>query len=180
MRFQPIETQRLNIRHFKPEDWEAVHTYTGDAAVMTWVEEGQMSELQTKHFVAANIGDEAIAFPVFLKSEDRLIGHLSFHPWFGHLTYEIGWVFHPAYHGKGYATEAAKALVRYCFGDLRGHRLIATCQPENTASYRVMEKIGMRREAHFRKGLHRGSDVWWDEYFYAILDEEWIPDKEDR
>jgi len=54
------------------------------------------------------------------------------------------------------------------------HRIIATCQPQNVASWRVMEKLGMRREAHFRKCLRRPENQWWDEYFYALLDEEWF------
>ena len=58
------------------------------------------------------------------------------------------------------------------FETLGLHRVIATCQPENTASWRVMEKLGMRREAHFRKGHYRGA-TWWDEYFYALLAKEW-------
>lgn len=175
MRIQPLETQRLIIRHFELQDWEAVHAYTGDATVMNFVEEGQMSEAQSKQFVEKNSSDQAEAFPVLLKAQNRLIGHMIFHPWFGHLTYEIGWVFHPNYHGNGYATEAAKALLRYYFENLQGHRVIATCQPENPASYRVMEKIGMKREGHFRKCIYRGENMWWDEYFYAILDEEWMP-----
>ena len=174
MLIQPIETQRLIIRQFELQDWEAVRSYTGDATVMTYIEEGQMSEAQTKQFVEKNSSDQGEAFPVLLKSQNQLIGHMIFHPWFGHLTYEIGWVFHPIYQGKGYATEAAKTLLRYCFENLQAHRIIATCQPENPASYRVMEKIGMNREGHFRKCIYRGQNIWWDEYFYAILDEEWI------
>jgi ribosomal-protein-alanine N-acetyltransferase len=174
MLIQPIETQRLIIRQFDLQDWEAVHSYTGDATVMTYIEEGQMSETQTKQYVEKNSSDQAEAFPVLLKSQNQLIGHMIFHPWFVHLTYEIGWVFHPIYQGKGYATEAAKALLRYCFENLHAHRIIATCQPENPASYRVMEKIGMNREGHFRKCNYRGKNIRWDEYFYAILDEEWI------
>jgi len=174
MLIQPIETQRLIIRQFELQDWGTVHSYTGDATVMTYIEEGQMSETQTKQFVEKNSSNQAEAFPVLLKSQDQLIGHMIFHPWFGPLTYEIGWVFHPIYQGKGYATEAAKALLRYCFENLQAHRIIATCQPENPASYRVMEKIGMNREGHFRKCNYRGKNIWWDEYFYAILDEEWI------
>lgn len=174
MLIQPIETERLIIRQFELQDWEAVHSYTGDATVMTYIDEGQMSETQTKQFVEKNSSDQAEAFPVLLKSQNKLIGHMVFHPWFGHLTYEIGWVFHLNHQGKGYATEAAKALVRYCFESLHSHRIIATCQPENPASYRVMEKIGMNREGHFRKCNYRGKNVWWDEYFYAILEEEWI------
>jgi len=52
------------------------------------------------------------------------------------------------------------------------HRIIATCQPENTSSYRVMEKIGMRREGYFKKCIPTEKE-WWDEYYYAILKEEW-------
>ncbi len=174
MLIQRIETQRLIIRQFELQDWEVVHSYTGDATVMTYIEDGQMSAMQTRQFVEKHSGEQAEAFPVLLKSQSRLIGHMIFHPWFGHLTYEIGWVFHPSYQGKGYATEAAKALLQYCFENLQAHRVIATCQPENPASYRVMEKIGMKREGHFRKCHHRGKNIWWDEYFYAVLDEEWI------
>ena len=108
-----------------------------------------------------------------LKETGQLIGHMVFHPWFAPRTYEIGWVFHPGWHGRGYATEAARALLDYGFRELGLHRIIATCQPENPASYRVMEKIGMRREGHFRKCIYRGGETWWDEYFYAILAEEW-------
>ncbi len=174
MLLPPIETQNLIIRQFELQDWQAVHSYTRDAIVMTYMEEGQMSETQTRQFVEKNSSDQAEAFPVLLKSQNQLIGHMVFHLWFAPQTYEIGWVFHPEHQGKGYATEAAKALLQYCFQNLKAHRVIATCQPENPASYRVMEKIGMKREGHFRKCIYRDNNVWWDEYFYAILEEEWI------
>ena len=64
-------------------------------------------------------------------------------------------------------------MLDYAFEVRDAHRVIATCQPDNVASYRVMETIGMRREAHFRQCIHRGGDEWWDEYFYAILASEW-------
>ena len=60
----------------------------------------------------------------------------------------------------------------FAFGALRCHRVVATCQPENVASWRVMEKLGMRREAHFRQGLYQATGEWWDEYFYALLADE--------
>ena len=114
------------------------------------------------------------ALALVLKAEGRLIGHLLFNPWFAPRTYEIGWVLNRRYHGSGYAMEAAVALLRYGFETLRLHRVIATCQPENVASWRVMEKLGMRREAHFRKCIARGEATWWDEFVYAILAEEWF------
>lgn len=169
-----LESKRLMLRYFTPQDWQAVHAYTSDAAVMTYIPGGHMTAEQTKAFVAENGDQEARAFPLILKSESRLIGHLNFHPWFAPRTYEVGWVIHPAYHGRGYATEAAHELLRYGFEGLDCHRIIATCQPENIASWRVMEKLDMRREGHFQKCIDRGNGVWWDEYFYAILQEEWV------
>jgi [ribosomal protein S5]-alanine N-acetyltransferase len=169
----PIETQRLVIREFAAEDWPAVYAYTADPAVMAYIPEGVMTAEQTQAFIAIHRGSEASAWPVILKEEGRLIGHMVYHPWFAPRTYEIGWVFHSGYHGRGYATEAALALLQYGFRELGLHRIIATCQPENPASYRVMEKIGLRREGHFRKCIYRGGETWWDEYFYAILEEEW-------
>lgn len=169
----PIETERLVIREFETADWPAVFAYTSDPAVMAYIPEGVMTAEQTQVFVALHQGSEAMMWPVVLKERGQLIGHMVFHPWFAPRTYEIGWVFHSGWHGRGYATEAASALLDYGFRELGLHRVIATCQPENPASYRVMEKMGMRREGHFRKCIYRPDGSWWDEYFYAILEEEW-------
>ena len=169
-----IETQRLRIRSFQPNDWQAVYDYTSDPAVMMYIPEGPFTPEQAKAFVAENMGEQARAATVLLKTGDMLVGHMVFHPWFAPRTYEIGWVFNGAYHGHGYATEAAMALLQYGFERLHLHRIIATSQPENVASWRVMEKLGMRREAHFRKCIRRPDNGWLDEYFYALLEEEWF------
>ncbi|MFC4403794.1 GNAT family N-acetyltransferase [Gracilibacillus xinjiangensis] len=172
-----IITERLIIREFQPEDWKAVLEYTSDNNVMRYIPEGVFSEQQAKDFVSKNVGESAEKYPVLLKKENVLIGHIDFHQWPGEGTYEIGWVFHPAHHHKGFATEAARAILMYGFEKLDIHRIIATCQPQNTASYHVMEKIGMRREGHFKKCIpahfKKGNSEWWDEYFYTILEEEW-------
>jgi len=86
---------------------------------------------------------------------------------------ELGWVIDPAHAGRGYATEAAAALLRICFEDLGLRRVIAQCFADNVASWRLMEKLGMRRETHtVRESLHR-SGAWLDGYAYAMLAEEW-------
>jgi RimJ/RimL family protein N-acetyltransferase len=172
--FTPIETDRLRLRAFVPDDWPAVHAYAADPATMTYIPEGPMSEEQAKAFVAEHAGDEARAIALTLRADDRPIGHLVWHPWFAHRTNEIGWVLNERYRGQGYATEGATALLRHGFETLGLHRIIATCQPENVPSWRVMEKLGMRREAHFRQCIYRDDSTWWDEYFYAILAEEWF------
>jgi [ribosomal protein S5]-alanine N-acetyltransferase len=167
-----IETERLKIRKFEFNDWKAIFEYTSNPDVMKYIPEGVFTEADAKDFVKKNIGEKAEKFPVLLKEDLTLIGHIVFHRYFGEHTYEIGWVFHPSYYNHGFASEAAKAVLKYAFEELKLHRIIATCQPENIGSYRVMEKIGMRREGYFKKCIPDG-DGWWDEYYYAILEEEW-------
>jgi RimJ/RimL family protein N-acetyltransferase len=174
MPIDPIDTPRLHLRSFQRNDWPAVYDYTSDPAVMVYIPDGPFTSDQAQAFVADNMGEHARAVAVLLKTADRLMGHMVFHPWFAPQTYEIGWVFDRASHGQGYATEAAGALLHYGFEVWHLHRIIATCQPENVASCRVMEKLGMRREAHFRKCIRRPENQWWDEYFYALLAEEWF------
>jgi RimJ/RimL family protein N-acetyltransferase len=82
-------------------------------------------------------------------------------------------VFDPAFGGKGYATEAVRALIDLCFGPLRLRRLHADCFAANEPSWRLMERIGMRREQHtVRESLHRAKG-WLDGLSYALLAEEW-------
>jgi RimJ/RimL family protein N-acetyltransferase len=173
MRFPNLRTSRLEIRQFEPADWRSVYAYAADPVVMTYIPDGAFTEAQAQAFAIRHSDDQAEACAVVRSADQQIIGHLVFHPWFAPQTYEIGWVFNPAYHRQGYATEAAAALLAYGFAELELHRIIATCQPENPASYGVMEKIGMRREGWFRKCLYQNDGRWWDELFYAILEEEW-------
>jgi RimJ/RimL family protein N-acetyltransferase len=88
---------------------------------------------------------------------------------------ELGWVLDPAHTGHGYATEAVRELLRHCFEDLGVRRVTAECFLDNDTSWRLMERVGMRRELHaVRDSLHR-SGRWLDGVGYAILDEEWSP-----
>lgn len=86
---------------------------------------------------------------------------------------ELGWVLHPAHTGNGYATEAVRELLRHCFVALGIHRVTAGCFTTNDTSWRLMDRVGMRREAHTRRdALHR-SGRWLDSYTYAVLADEW-------
>jgi RimJ/RimL family protein N-acetyltransferase len=86
---------------------------------------------------------------------------------------ELGWVLDPAHSGLGYATEAVRALLRHCFTDLGVRRVVASCFLDNGASWRLMERVGMRRESHaVRESLHR-SGRWLDTVAYAVLADEW-------
>ena len=89
-------------------------------------------------------------------------------------TWEIGYIFNPNYHNQGYATEACQAVINYAFTQLNAHRIVANCSPENPASWRVLEKCGLTREATRRKNAffrtdYNGEPIWLDSFEYAIL-----------
>ncbi|WP_311244051.1 GNAT family protein [Microbacterium sp. WCS2018Hpa-23] len=86
---------------------------------------------------------------------------------------ELGWVLDPGYTGRGYATEAIRAVIGVCFGPLGLRRVHAGCFADNEPSWRLMERLGMRREEFSRKtALHRSGE-WLDGMNYGILAEEW-------
>ena len=86
---------------------------------------------------------------------------------------EIGYMLDPAYAGHGYATEAVQEVLRICFEELGLRRVIAQCFADNVASWRLMERLGMRREQHTKQdSLHRNGE-WLDGMMYAILADEW-------
>jgi RimJ/RimL family protein N-acetyltransferase len=93
---------------------------------------------------------------------------------------DLGWVLHPDHAGHGYATEAVRELLRLCFAELGLRRVTANCFADNTASMRLMERIGMRRELHaVRESLHRSGE-WLDTMGYALLAEEWAAEAPQR
>ncbi len=88
---------------------------------------------------------------------------------------ELGWSIDPEYGGRGYATEAVVEVVRICFEELGLRRLTANTFADNEPSWRLMERLGMRRELHaVRESLHRSGE-WLDGYGYALLADEWKP-----
>jgi RimJ/RimL family protein N-acetyltransferase len=84
----------------------------------------------------------------------------------------IGWMLGGQYQRQGLATEAARALVDFGFNSMGLHRIFARTGKANARSWRLMERLGMRREAHFRQS-HKVGDEWDDEFLYAILAHEW-------
>ena len=165
-------TNRLTIRLMIDDDKSSVHEYLKDEETMRFFVEGVYSLEKVQEVIDKNKKGKD-KFSVLLKETNELIGHLSFHPWGMKDTYEIGWVFNKKFYNKGYATEASKAMLNHAFTSLKAHRVIATCQPENIASFRIMEKLNMRLEATSLKCIFYKDDIWWDELFYAILDEEY-------
>ncbi|HDV5461174.1 TPA: GNAT family N-acetyltransferase [Vibrio cholerae] len=160
-----IETRNLIIRPFLLSDVDDVLAYMSDPEATYYLAEGSLSVEAVNAFVA----ETKQAFAIYHKQYDRLVGHIEFYPWFGDHTYEIGWIINPDYQKQGIAFEAATNVLQYGFEKLGVHRVVATAQPENPPSYRLMEKLGMVREGHFRECIPKEGGVWWDEYFYSML-----------
>ena len=101
-----------------------------------------------------------------------LIGDIGIHFLEDDAQAEIGYTISPDYQGQGYGTEAVSAVISYLFTGLRKHRIIASVDPRNTRSVKLLDRLGMRREAHFVKSIVIDGK-WCDDCVYAVLREEW-------
>jgi RimJ/RimL family protein N-acetyltransferase len=178
----PVRTERLTLRKATPEDLRAVYEIRSLPEVGQW-----MPDLPTSYDAwAVNQGrNSGLDRMVLVLLHDVVIGHLYLHvedAW-GQAEVreqaksaqaEVGWAFDPAHQGQGYATEAVRELLRVCFEDLGVRRVVALAFADNAPSLRVMEKVGMRREAVMvRESLHRELG-WIDGVSYGLLADEWL------
>jgi RimJ/RimL family protein N-acetyltransferase len=175
----PITTERLSLRPAETRDAPATFAYRSQPEVAQWL----TNFPQDPEAWEAGFGDRVSA-TLIVEQDGVVIGDLYLHvqdPWSqaevrdqaaGTMA-EIGYVLDPAYAGRGYATEACREELRICFEDLGVRRVIAQCFADNEASWRLMERLGMRREQHTKKdSLHRNGE-WLDGMMYALLEEEW-------
>ncbi len=177
----PVRTERLVLRPARPADADAVFQYRRLEPVAHWITELPADE---DAFRTRFEEPGRLATSLVVELDGQVIGDLMVKTEDGwaqaevadtarNVHAELGWVFHPAQHGHGYATEAVRALLRICFTGLRLRRVTALCFADNEPSWRLMERLGMRREAHnVRDTLHRSGE-WLDGYGYALLAEEW-------
>jgi len=176
----PILTPRLRLRPFTRGDVDAVFAYRRREDVARYLFDSPMSYETVTEAVQQRISQSAVeqeedklVLAVDLRETGELIGEVSL-IWRSEIARqgELGYIFNPLFHGSGYATEAGEALLRIGFEGLGLHRIMARCDARNTASWRVMERLGMRREAHFREHA-RFKGEWDEEFVYAILESEW-------
>lgn len=160
------------------EDAAAVLVYKSRADVTRFVPHGPLTleQLIERHAKArTTIDDEGQALSLLLHRRDtgELVGDVVlFYKTTDHRGGEIGYVLDPAHEGHGYATEAALELLRLAFEELALHRVVARIDARNDASGRVLERIGMRREAYLVSNeIIQGE--WTDEIDFAILEDEW-------
>jgi RimJ/RimL family protein N-acetyltransferase len=175
-----LETERLILRKFSCDDWKDLYEYLSQETVVKYEPYYIYSEEACKQ-EAINRSHQDAFWAVCLKENNKLIGNIYFQQQEPKefLTWEIGYVFNPKYYGKGYAAESSREVMNYGFLQLNARRIIAMCNPENTASWKLLERLNMRKEGHFRKNIffkydEKRNPIWNDTYEYAVLADEWF------
>ena len=174
-----LESERLILRAFKPEDEGDLHEYLSREEVVRFEPYGVHNEAESKAEALRRSTDPAF-WAVCLKDSGKLIGNLYFQQQqpqeFG--TWELGYVFNNEFQGCGYAAEACRRLLEYGFTVLQIRRVTAHCSSDNSPSWRLLERLGLRREGHLLQNVYFKSDeqglpIWYDSYAYALLESEW-------
>ncbi|HEV3369143.1 MAG TPA: GNAT family protein [Acidimicrobiales bacterium] len=177
---EPIVTERLILRPFEERDLDDLFEIESRPDVTRFLyweprTRDEVVEALASRIVStelANDGDK-LNFAVTRRPDGPVIGDLTLirhRANDGHV--EIGYVFHPDAHGQGLATEAARALMDLAFDHLDAHRVSAALDARNAPSAALLERLGLRREAHLvRNEWVKGE--WTDELIYAVLAEEW-------
>lgn len=176
----PIITDRLILRPFTEDDLDAMHAYHSLPEVVRYLyweprDRAACAEALKRRISTPALEKEGdvLVLAVLLRDTGDLVGDVNL-GWLSeeHAQGEFGFIFNPAFHGRGYAREAAVEMLRLGFEGLGLHRIIGRCDGRNDASANLMAKLGMRREAHFvQNEVVKGE--WTDEIVYAMLGEEW-------
>lgn len=175
-----LETQRLVIRPFSPEDSEDLYEYLSDPQVVFYEPYEAYSKEDCEEEALRRSTDSAF-LAVCLKDNNKLIGNVYFSKQ-DFDTWELGYVFNSEYQGKGYAAESVTAVVDNAFKHLNARRIIAMCNPQNAKSWKLLERLKMRREGHLKQNIYFKTDkdnkpVWLDTYEYGMLSSEWAAPK---
>jgi RimJ/RimL family protein N-acetyltransferase len=174
----PIRTKRLILRRFDGSDLDAFHAYHSLPETARFLPGPAKTYTQSMervghyaNFVFEKEGDWA-ALAIESSADGVLQGEVVLKWLPGHGQAEVGWSLAPGARGKGYATEAAEAMLRLGFEDLGMHRIEARLDELNTASAELCRRLGMRQEArHVDKWHYKGQ--WATELIYAVLADEW-------
>ncbi len=175
----PIRTERLALRRFVIDDLDDYHAYHRLPEVARYLPSEPLTLDHSREMLAKAAeltfdgeGD-VLVLAVQTTGSTTVIGEIVL-KWASRpdRQAEIGYVFHPSSGGRGYATEATKAVVALAFGALGFHRVFARLDAKNTASAAVCARLGMRREAELIEN-HRDGDRWGSELIFAILEREW-------
>ena len=177
----PVRTDRLTLRPAVAADLEPTWQIRRLPEVGEWLGHDSADH---DEYAARFLEPGRLASTLAVELDGRVIGDLMLFledPWAQsdvadqakNVQAMLGWVLDPAYGGHGYATEAVGEMIRICFEDLGLRRVRALCFADNAPSWRLMERLGMRREEYaVRDSLHR-TRGWLDGMTYALLADEW-------
>jgi RimJ/RimL family protein N-acetyltransferase len=177
--FEALVTDRLTIRRFEASDAPAFAAYRSVPEVaryQSW--DTPYGEDQAQRFIAAlatshpDTPGEWFQFAVTETASGRLLGDLAAHTELDPRLARIGFTLAPDAQGRGFATEAVTALLDHLFRMRDKHRVAADGDARNLASVALLERVGMRREAHHLRSVWSKGE-WTDEYVYALLRHEW-------
>ncbi|HEX8283383.1 MAG TPA: GNAT family protein [Pyrinomonadaceae bacterium] len=177
--FVNIESERLVLRRFADRDLAEFLAYANDPEVSRYQSWESYTEGQAEELIRQQEGREPgrpgewFTFAAELKESKALAGHVALSVKSDDARQaEMGFTFAREYQGRGLAREAAERVLAYAFEVLGMHRVVAVTDCENTRSAALLERLGMRREAHFVENIwFKGA--WGSEYLYAILRREW-------
>jgi RimJ/RimL family protein N-acetyltransferase len=176
----PIRTERLALRPYDAGDFEDALTYWSIEEVTRYIPMGpytretfpaRFERVLSRSSIAAE--GEGLVLAIVPDGVGHAVGDMTLH-WASDRdrTGELGFIVHPDYHGRGYATEASVALLDLAFDRLHAHRMMARLDARNGASAAVLRKLGLRQEAHLVENEWIKGE-WTDELVYAVLDREW-------
>ncbi len=176
----PIETERLLLRPCEPRDIDVMADIRSRPEVVRYLywtiqTRDEVAEALARRMTMTALEKEGdgLVLAVELRESGAMIGDVVLQLLSEeHRQGETGFVFHPIFQGKGYAFEASREMLRLGFDELGLHRIIGRCDARNTASARLLERLGMRQEAHFRENEWFKGE-WGDELIFAMLDREW-------
>jgi ribosomal-protein-alanine N-acetyltransferase len=173
----PVCTHRLQLRDFTKDDFDAVHAYSSDPRVTRYLFFGPRDDSATVDYLEDILASQRERprtrweLAVEETASGRLIGACDLSLVEGNV-FDLGYMLGTPDWGKGYATEIAVALADTAFLELRAERVISTVDVNNNASMRVLEKVGMRWEAVYRK-YRRAKNRWWDCHLFVLPRAVW-------
>lgn len=165
-----LQTERLIVRSFTPEDAAGLHAILGDEETMRNCEPAYDFEKTKKFLTEFCIGRNG-AVAATGKENGTLLGYILFHA-FEEGVYEMGWIFNRRFWRQGYAYEACRAVLDHAFSTLDAHKVFAEAI-DGEKSVGLMKKLGMQLEGIQRSQTKDNGGNWADLYFYGILKEDW-------
>jgi RimJ/RimL family protein N-acetyltransferase len=173
----PLRTARLNLREFVASDLQAIHAYSADPRVTRYLFFAPRDEVSSAEYLEGLLASQRerprTRFELAIEeiASSRIVGACDL-SLIERNVVDLGYMLGSVDWGKGYATEVALALIDAAFLELKAERVISTVDVNNRASIRVLEKIGMRWEAVFRKH-RRAKNRWWDCHLYVLPRTVW-------